>query len=159
MKNELMDRLKSWLKRVSPKQGAIRGDEGFTLIEMAIALAILGILVAIAVPSYLNVRNRAYDAESKQILGEIRALTWSQFLEQDAFPADIVELGYTDGADTDKVYETTRWDYTVKPDVTLKASVDICAAGLTGPTSGRGWKLHLLADGTGTLDGPNASCP
>ncbi len=40
-------------------------EQGFTLIELLVVIVILGILVAIAVPSYLAFRGNAQDAASK----------------------------------------------------------------------------------------------
>ena len=40
----------------------LSSEEGFTLIELLVVIVILGILVAIAVPSYLSFRGNAQDA-------------------------------------------------------------------------------------------------
>ena len=43
----------------------LEGEEGFTLIELTIVLLILGILLTIAVPSYLSFKDRAAKTAAK----------------------------------------------------------------------------------------------
>ena len=49
----------------------LKGKKGFTLIELLIVIAIIGILAAIAIPTYLSYVNRAKDSEAQTNLGAI----------------------------------------------------------------------------------------
>ena len=52
-----------------------RDNKGFTLIELMIVIAIIGILAAIAIPNFISYRNKAYcstaEANASAVAGEI----------------------------------------------------------------------------------------
>ena len=60
-------------------------QRGFTLIELMIVVAIIGILAAIAIPNFLSYQCKAKQSEGKSNLGNIRTMQEAYFAEYDTY--------------------------------------------------------------------------
>jgi len=63
----------------------MKGDRGFTLIELMIVVAIIGILAAIAIPNFMTYQAKARQSEAKVNLGGIFTTATSYFAENNTF--------------------------------------------------------------------------
>jgi prepilin-type N-terminal cleavage/methylation domain-containing protein len=70
-----------------------RQERGFTLIELVVVLAILGILIALAVPRYLGARKKAYKAEADNVLQESKTLEWAYYQQYNLFDTGGTNIG------------------------------------------------------------------
>lgn len=67
-------------------------DGGFTLIELLVVIIIVGVLAAIALPSFLNQIGKARGSEAKASIGTINRSQQAYRLENNAFSDDITNL-------------------------------------------------------------------
>ena len=68
-------------------------QKGFTLIELMIVVAIIGILAAIAIPAYQDYTIRAQVSEGLAMAGATKAAVAESFSQSGVWPADNVAAG------------------------------------------------------------------
>ncbi|WP_334772889.1 type IV pilin-like G/H family protein [Nostoc sp.] len=68
-------------------------NEGFTLIELLVVIIIIGILSAIALPSFLSQANKGKQSEAKQYVGTMNRGQQAYYLQEGKFTTDLDTLG------------------------------------------------------------------
>jgi general secretion pathway protein G len=74
-----------------------RGERGFTLVELMIVMTIIGILSAIAIPSFIQSVKKAKEAALKEDLHTMRMAIDSYTVDKEKAPQsldDLVQSGY-----------------------------------------------------------------
>ena len=71
-----------------------KSNKGFTLIEVIIVVAIVGLLVAVAVPAYNSFITKTRRGDAMVILQEVAGEQERFLSENNRYAADLAELGY-----------------------------------------------------------------
>ena len=79
--------------RISSKTQNINNDQGFTLIELLVVIIIIGLLAAIALPSFLGQTQKARFSEAKLYVGTMSRNQQAYYLEKGVFATDLSSLG------------------------------------------------------------------
>lgn len=87
---------------------------GFTLIELMIVVVIVGIITAVAVPSYRNYVVRGYRAEGRNALVDIAAREERYYSDNVAFTGNLYDLGWPHFSESGQAEsETGRYEVSV----------------------------------------------
>ena len=71
------------------KMNEVKNQKGFTLIELMIVIAIIGILAAIAIPQFSAYRERGYIASMKADCNSVRTAEEAYYVDNNAYKATI----------------------------------------------------------------------
>ena len=113
-------------------------EEGFTLIELLVVMIIIGILAAIAIPTFLNQRKNGYNSAAKTDLGNVALAFESAAVDQGGDFTKLFATGKGLAADTvatNGVLTTATFSTTAKPEFTGTQNVNLTLGAAVTATS------------------------
>jgi type IV pilus assembly protein PilA len=72
----------------------LTNNKGFTLIELTVVVAVIGILAAVAIPNFIAYRDKAYLCEGYALSDPVRKEVVEYYDHVGAFPPDNATLGF-----------------------------------------------------------------
>lgn len=82
----------------------MKKNQGFTLIELMITIAIIGIISAIALPSYSSYMKKSRRADAKVGLSKIADKQERYYLQRNTYATSTADLGLADPVVSDEGY-------------------------------------------------------
>ncbi len=76
----------------TPRPVANRRTQGFTLVEVLLVVAIIGLLATIAIPQFITYRANAIDSQMKSALKNAAVAMESYFAEKQSYPTTVTAI-------------------------------------------------------------------
>ena len=130
---------------------APRFETGFSLVEVLVTLAIVGVLAAIAVPAYRIQTGRAQVAEGLQLAQGVKVAMAAQYVANGAFPANNTAAGVSAATNIRGKYVTSVEVYPTNVQM-WAGSIIITYGGQSLPQiQGKKLALHAFISDTKTI--------
>lgn len=85
------------------KNMTVTNNKGFSLIELMIVIAIIGVISAVAFPSYTSYMEKSRRADAKIALTKMASIQERYYLQNSTYTTTVADVG---GADSDDGYYT-----------------------------------------------------
>jgi type IV pilus assembly protein PilA len=125
---------------------SFRKQEGFTLIELMIVVAIIGILAAIAIPNFMAYQAKSKQSEAKGNLAGIYTSEVAYFGDTNSFTANFATMGFVVASTGSQRYTYTVDGTGVIPGSSIGTCSTYTGAAITPATA-------FTALATGNVDG------
>jgi type IV pilus assembly protein PilA len=117
-------------------------EKGFTLIELLVVILIIGVLAAIAIPSFLNQKSKATDASAKELARTAQTAAETYATDHNGSYTGMTAAGLA----------------TIEPTIqTAAANNNAYLSGVTVTTAGDGYSVTATSTSTNTYTITRAS--
>lgn len=127
----------------------IKVEKGFTLIELVVVVAVIGIISSVAIPSYLDYIVRTNRVDATDMLTQVNYELERYNTRKRTYTTDLAKLGFTEA--TGGVFLSKKGLYSITVaacGTTAQLKIGKCAKITAKPVSGKGQD----GDGDLTLD-------